>query len=118
MIPSEYLACFMDGEGYLGLARIRRRNRTSEYCLRVSIYNSNLAILKEIQRTVGGTMSDVGRRRPAWKPSYALIWTNAAAAGGGGRGGSFFRLQAQKGGALPCFHENNTAGRGGPKSWR
>src|SRR2546430_16256137 len=104
MIPSEYLAGFMDGEGYLGLARIRRRNRTSEYCLRVSIYNSNLAILKEIQRTVGGTMSDVGQRRPAWKPSYALIWTNAAAAGGVGKGNAFFSIKYPHGAAILSFH--------------
>src|SRR5438132_10943411 len=110
MIPSEYLAGFMDGEGYLGLARIRRRNRTSEYCLRVSIYNSNLAILKEIQRTVGGTMSDVGQRRPAWKPSYALIWTNAAAAGVVRRVSPVLRIKSPKGGALPAFNAHIPAG--------
>ena len=101
----------MDGEGYLGLARIRRRNRTSEYCLRVSIYNSNLAILKEIQRTVGGTMSDVGQRRPAWKPSYALIWTNAAAAGVVRRVSPFLRIKSQQGAALLAFNEHIRAGR-------
>ena len=111
MIPSEYLAGFMDGEGYLGLARIRRRNRTSEYCLRVCIYNSNLAILKEIQRTVGGTMSDVGQRNPAWKPSYALIWTNAAAAGVVRRVSPFLRIKSQQGAALLAFNEHIRAGR-------
>src|SRR2546423_11425924 len=111
MIPSEYLAGFMDGEGYLGLARIRRRNRTSEYCLRVSIYNSNLAILKEIQRTVGGTMSIVGQRRPAWKPSYALILTNAAAAGGIRKLSPFFRVKSQQNAALPSFDGHIPAGQ-------
>ena len=101
----------MDGEGYLGLARIRRRNRTSEYCLRACIYNSNLAILKEIQRTVGGTMSDVGQRNPAWKPSYALIWTNAAAAGVVRRVSPFLRIKSQQGAALLAFNEHIRSGR-------
>src|SRR5436309_15257464 len=80
MAPVEYLAGFVDGEGYLGLARIRRRHRASEYCLRLSIYNTNRAILEEIKRTTGGTMSVVGQRRVGWEPAYALILTNAAAA--------------------------------------
>jgi len=37
-------------------------------------------VLAEVQRSFGGTMSSVGQRYAAWKPSYALIWTNAAAA--------------------------------------
>jgi hypothetical protein len=80
MIPVEYLAGFVDGEGYLGLSRIPRRNGSREYCLRLCVYNSNLPALKEIQRTWGGTLSAPGRRHPSWKPAYALIWTNAAAA--------------------------------------
>jgi hypothetical protein len=111
MLSSEYLAGFVDGEGYLGLARIRRRNRTPEYCLRVSIYNSNLVILKEIQRTVGGTMSIVGQRRPAWKPSYALIWTNAAAAGVIRRLSPFLHVKSQQSAALLAFNERIRAGR-------
>ena len=72
MVPVEYLAGFVDGEGYLGLARIRRRHRSPEYCLRLSIYNTNRAILEEIKRTTGGTMSVVGQRRAGWKPSYSI----------------------------------------------
>ena len=80
MIPVQYLAGFVDGEGYLGLARIRRHHRSPEYCLRLSIYNTNRMILEDIQRTTGGTMSVIGQRQAGWKVSYALIWTNAAAA--------------------------------------
>jgi hypothetical protein len=70
----------VDGEGYLGVAGIRRPRRSPEFCLRLSIYNSDRAILEEIQAEWGGTLSCVGQRRTAWKPSFALIWTNAAAA--------------------------------------
>ena len=80
MIPVQCLAGFVDGEGYLGLARIRRHHRSPEYCLRLSIYNTNRMILEDIQRTTGGTMSVIGQRQAGWKVSYALIWTNAAAA--------------------------------------
>ncbi len=79
MVSIEYLAAFVDGEGYLGLARIPRRTRSPEYCVRMSIYNTNREVLHEIRRTSGGIMSTVGQRKPAWKPSHALIWTNAAA---------------------------------------
>lgn len=70
----------MDGEGYLALARVRRPNRAYEYCLRLVIYNTNREILTQVQRSWGGTLSAVGQRRPGWKPSFAIIWTNAAAA--------------------------------------
>src|SRR3989442_1170080 len=78
MIPVQYLAGFVDGEGYRGLARIRRDHRSPEYCLRLSVYNTNRRILEDIQRTTGGTMSGIDERQVGWKVSYALIWTNAA----------------------------------------
>lgn len=78
MVSAEYLAGLVDGEGYIGLARIPRRP-SPEYCARVAIYNTNRGILDEVQRLWGGTMSSIPERRAAWKRSYALIWTNAAA---------------------------------------
>ena len=80
MIPVEYLAGFVDGEGYLGVSKIPRRNGSVEYCLRLCVYNSDLPTLNEIRGTWGGTLSAPGQRDPRWKPAYALIWTNAAAA--------------------------------------
>lgn len=78
VIPVEYLAGFLDGEGQVSLARIPRR-RSNEYCVRVVIYNTDRGILHEIRRTWGGVLTSVGSRSPRWKPSYALIWTNASA---------------------------------------
>ncbi len=80
LISLRYLAGFVDAEGYLALARIPRSNRSTEYCVRLVVYNTNQEILEQIQRSWGGTLSDVGQRRPGWKPSWALIWTNAGAA--------------------------------------
>src|SRR3989442_737672 len=111
MVPVEYLAGFVDGEGYLGLARIRRRHRASEYCLRLSIYNTNRAILEEIKRTTGGTMSVVGQRRAGWKPSYALILTNAAAARVIRKIKPFLLVKSEQSEALLAFDQRIRAGR-------
>ncbi len=80
LISLGYLAGLVDGEGYVALAKIRRPNRAPEYCLRLVIYNTNREILTQVQRSWGGTLSAVGQRHPRWKPSFAIIWTNAAAA--------------------------------------
>lgn len=79
MFSLEYLAGFVDGEGSLSLNRIPRLGRSTEYCTRFTIVNSNLWILEEIQKELGGTIADVGQRNSKWKVVYALIWTNSAA---------------------------------------
>jgi LAGLIDADG DNA endonuclease family protein len=111
MVPVEYLAGFVDGEGYLGLARIPRRNGAHEYCVRLSIYNTNRSVLDEIRTTWGGTMSIVARKLPVWKPSYALIWTNAAAAGLIRKVAPFLVVKSRQAEALIAFDERIQAGR-------
>src|SRR6266567_511172 len=111
MVPLEYLAGFVDGEGYLGLARIRRRRRSPEYCLRLSIYNTNRTVLEAIQQTTGGTMSAVSQRRAAWKSSYALIWTNASAARVIRKIKPFLLVKSRQCEALLAFHQHVRAGR-------
>lgn len=111
MVSIGYLAGFVDGEGYLGLARIPRRGRSPEFCLRVSIYNTDRDVLDEIQRTTGGIMSEVGQRMPAWKPSFALIWTNAAAAKLIQQMAPFLRVKARQAVALLKFQEHIRASR-------
>jgi hypothetical protein len=61
------------------MGRIPRRS-SYEYCVRISIYNTDRAVLTEIRKVWGGSLTTVPSRNPRWKPSYALIWTNAAAA--------------------------------------
>ena len=79
MISVEYLAGFVDGEGSLSLARRNRRNCSPEYSVRVAVYNCDRSILEAIQRTWGGHLASIGSRFHGWRPSYSLIWTNAAA---------------------------------------
>lgn len=49
MVSTEYLAGFIDGEGYVALGRIPRL-RSHEYPLRVVVYNTNRKILEEIRQ--------------------------------------------------------------------
>lgn len=80
MVSLQYLAGFIDGEGSLSLARIPRSGGSPEYCVRISIANTNKRVLEDIQSEYGGTLASQGPRNPKWRQSYALIWTNAAAA--------------------------------------
>ncbi|MGQ0796665.1 MAG: hypothetical protein ACT4OI_02195, partial [Methanobacteriota archaeon] len=100
------MAGFVDGEGYLGLARICRRGRSPEYCLRISVYNTNREVLVDIRQGLGGVMSAVGQRSRMWKPSYALIWTNAAAAKLLGKLSPYLRIKSRQAKALLDFQEH------------
>ena len=112
MVSLEYFAGFLDGDGYLALARIKRRHRSLEYCVRLCVYNADPRVLAEIQHGWGGFLSAVGERRPAWKPSYALIWTNAAAVGLLGKVAPHLRVKSEQATALLEFNEHvNTCRR-------
>lgn len=106
MISLGYLAGFVDGEGYLALAKICRRGRLPEYCARLVVYNTNREVLSLIQRSWGGTMSAVASREANWKPGYALIWTNAAAANLLQDLAPHLRVKARQADALLRFQEH------------
>ena len=106
MVTSEYLAGFMDGEGSLSLARRRRPGQSTEYSVRVVVYNSNREVLEEIKRTFGGTLSAVGTRDPKWRPAFALIWTNAAAVGLLTQVAPWLRIKSRHAAALIRFAEH------------
>ncbi|MEE8232346.1 MAG: hypothetical protein V3R46_03400, partial [Thermoplasmata archaeon] len=73
MVSVEYLAGFMDGEGSLSLSRIPRGRSNPEYCVRVTIANTDTAILSEIQEDWGGTIHSMGQGRSGWKPGFVLV---------------------------------------------
>ena len=95
MVSTEYLAGFIDGEGYVALGRIPRRG-SPEYPLRVVVYNTNPELLEDIRQSWGGTLSCSGSRKSRWKPQYALIWTNAAAAGLLARVSPYLRVKSKQ----------------------
>lgn len=75
-LSSEYLAGFIDGEGSLMLARVLRRSLPKYgYVPRVSIDNTNRAILETIRRSYGGTIYENRRQEAGWKTVYKLLWT-------------------------------------------
>lgn len=106
MISVEYLAGFIDGEGSLSLSRIPRDQSYHEYCVRVTISNTNRAILEGIQTDWGGTIHSMGPRRPRWKPGFVLVWTNAAAARLLRRARCHLRVKSQHADALLEFTEH------------
>lgn len=76
MIPAQYLAGFIDGEGSIGIYR----RQGNEY-LRVVIANTNRDILSEVSIQYGGSVHRMHQRdkHPFWKPCYVLVWTDKAA---------------------------------------
>lgn len=104
MVSVEYLAGFMDGEGYLALGRIPRRGQSREYPVRVVVYNTDQEVLEQIRQAWGGTLSYSGPRQPRWKPQYALIWTNAVAAGLLAKVTPYLRIKSKQAVALLEFH--------------
>lgn len=108
MFSLDYLAGFIDGEGSLSLARIPRRGRSTEYCVRLSIANTNRRILAKIQNQFGGTLARNRWRNPRWKPGYALIWTNAAAVAVLRRIGPHLRVKSSNAVALLEYTEHVT----------
>ena len=111
MISRQYLAGFIDGEGYLALGRIPRRNWSVEYPVRLVVYNTNGGILEEIRQTWGGTMSFSRSPNPRWKPQYALIWTNAAAARILTEVAPFLRLKSEQAAVLLDYHSRIRRGQ-------
>jgi LAGLIDADG endonuclease len=77
----------------------------------VCVYNTDRRVLVEIQHGWGGFLSVVGQRRPAWKPSYALIWTNAAAAKVLQKVAPYLRVKSEQAAALLEFNEHVRACR-------
>jgi len=61
-----YIAGFIDGEGYLGLAV-----RKNSFKARLMISNCNLELLKHIQKIIGGYISKKSKR-DGWTQGYNL----------------------------------------------
>lgn len=77
----------------------------------MSISNNNRSVLEQIQRTMGGTMSVLGRRLPGCKPAYALIWTNAGAARVIRKVEPFLIVKSRQSSTLLSFDQRIRAGR-------
>ena len=72
-----YLAGFIDGEGSIGTTRTGARRQVVG---RLTITNTDLAMLKMLQAKYGGSITRQPRSaNPEWKPYCAITWTNRGA---------------------------------------
>lgn len=70
-----YIAGLFDGEGCINFTN----NRNELTYLRVVVVNTNYDILKYLQDTFGGSISELKRVSPKWKQAYQWSLTWAAA---------------------------------------
>ena len=75
-ISPKYLAGFIDGEGSLMLAKVRRVvRRDSAYVARISVDNTNKAVLQDLQHSFGGSLYEQRPQKAGWSRGYKLLWT-------------------------------------------
>lgn len=68
-VSLEYIAGFIDGEGYIGI----HSNGRGSYKTEISMTNTNLLVLLEIQKVVGGKIYSRDKKgHPNWKTEHSL----------------------------------------------
>lgn len=74
MLSKQYLAGFIDGEGYISLITHKdiRTKRRYTLDIRFQIDNTNKAILERIQDLIGGTIRLKSKSTDKWKEVYRL----------------------------------------------
>ena len=74
MISKQYLAGFIDGEGYISLITHKdiRTKRGYTLDVRFQIDNTNKLILERIQELIGGTIGLKSKSTDKWKEVYRL----------------------------------------------
>lgn len=76
-LSKEYLAGFIDGEGSLMIQKWKDwRYPNPHYKPRISIANTDRAVLEDIQQLYGGILADQPPRNARWSFAYQLIWTD------------------------------------------
>ena len=74
-----YLAGFLDGEGHIGIARLRTPNGRGRHTLTVTITNRHIDALRDLAVLWGARVAGVRQRREHWSHVADLRWsTNAA----------------------------------------
>ena len=80
-ISNQYLAGFLDGEGYIGINRHAKiKDKYQQFDLRVEIVNCDQVVIQRIAKKLGLEIIRREWRKVNWKPSYrASIGGNRAA---------------------------------------
>lgn len=72
-VDKGYIAGVLDGEGSIGLQKVKGRKGQQEFRPRIYIANTNLAIIKRCAKILGlGNEAIHNRFKGRWKPIYAL----------------------------------------------
>lgn len=81
-LSKEYLAGFIDGEGSLMIQKWKDwRYPNPHYKPRISIANTDRAVLEDIQQLYGGILVSQPPRKARWSFSYQLVWTDGMVEG-------------------------------------
>lgn len=73
-ISPEYLAGFVDAEGSIMIARYQGAGQWL-YRSRMTLTNTDRAVLAGIQEAYGGNLVDNRRPHPGWKQGFQIVWT-------------------------------------------
>jgi hypothetical protein len=101
------------------LAKVRRVvRRDSAYSARISVDNTNKAVLQDVQHFFGGTLYEQRPRKVGWSRSYKLLWTGENVEGPLRLVAPYLRVKRNRAATLLRFidHQKRTglgrAGRG------
>src|SRR2546428_13365938 len=75
-LSAAYLAGFIDAEGCLMIPKSTQANGRSHYRTRISIGNTDKAVLEDIRAQFGGIMTNQAPEKIGWSYSYQLIWSD------------------------------------------
>ena len=79
---TRYLAGFIDAEGSLMITKSKdSANGRSQYRARISVANTNRAVLEEIRRMHGGILVWQPRSQSRWSHAYQLVWSDGMVGG-------------------------------------
>ncbi len=105
-----YHAGFIDGEGTLLFHReVDPSTGRQSFRLRISVANTDRAVLEDIQRTFDGILVRCSRPKAHWKPAYRVVWTNAVASRVLRRVAHHLRVKREQGQILLAFAEHSAA---------
>jgi hypothetical protein len=69
-VDKAYVVGLLEGEGYIGIANHGGHGKYHEIQAQISIANTNLTLLKEAQKVLGGSINQMKRYKAHWKTAW------------------------------------------------
>jgi len=73
-ITPQYLAGYIDADGYIGINKSNTANGSYRYAVYVGITSTNRDVLSLIQKKYGGGLTKNNNGSKKWRPKYSLVW--------------------------------------------